>query len=172
MHIGQMHFDKRNIDGSQGIAQCNAGMRIRRSVDNDEISLVLASSLHPIDEFTFVIALKSGQYGAVFCGQLRQMLIDICQGLPTVDIRLTCAEQIQVGAVQNEDVLRHGKFFVKTERLFTLNNGICPLKRSKLNVYLATKSEIICLESARGEALLAPWQLSLCRQGSCLARRA
>src|SRR5690606_5631497 len=84
-----------------------------------------------VDKLTLVITLKSSQCGTAFCRQLRQMLVDIRQGLPTVDLWFSGTEQIQVGAVQNEDVLRHGKFFVKTDRLFTLNNGICPLKRSK-----------------------------------------
>lgn len=140
VHIGQMYFDKRNIDSSERIPEGNAGMCIGRRVDDNEIGAVLMGGLHPVDQLAFVITLKGGECGPAFVGQLRQVLIDICQGLSTVDLWFSGTEQIQVGAVQNEDVLRHGKFFVKTDRLFTLNNGICPLKRSKLSLLTSTHS--------------------------------
>src|SRR5690554_6762191 len=119
-----MYIDKRNADGGQRVSQGDTGMGVGRGIDDDEIGLVLAGSLNPINELTFVITLKCGQRGTIFSSKLRQMLIDIGPCLPSVHLWLARAEQIQIGAVQNEDVLRHCECFVKTDRLFTLNSRI------------------------------------------------
>ena len=38
VHIGKMHFDKRDIDGQQGISQRNAGVSERCRIKNNEIN--------------------------------------------------------------------------------------------------------------------------------------
>src|SRR5690606_12239147 len=124
-----MHFDKRYVDRAQCVAQRNTGMRVRRGIDDDEIDRFLARRLDAIDQLAFVIALKHAACGAAASRQLLQALIDVIQGLPAIDFWLARAEQVQIRAMQNENVLRHCEYLVKTDRLFTLKSGICPLNR-------------------------------------------
>jgi hypothetical protein len=44
----------------------------------------------------------------------------------SVDIGFSGTQQVEVGPVKDQDMFRHSGFFVKTDRLFTLNNVICP----------------------------------------------
>ncbi len=80
-----------------------------------------------------------------------QVLIDVRQCLTTVDRRFPGTEQIQVWAVQYEDVLRHCVSFLMTDRLFTLKSAICPLKRHFLiyKRYIRSK-ENPCYETLAG----------------------
>src|SRR5690606_20704280 len=115
-----------------------AGVSICGGIDENEVDVVPACSLNAIDQFTFVITLESGAACAAFCRQLLQALVNIVQRTSSVDLWLACAEQIEVGAVQNKNVLRHRGFFMKTDRLFTLKRRICPLKPSNLSSCLSS----------------------------------
>ncbi|MNR52760.1 hypothetical protein D3C85_1726620 [compost metagenome] len=82
-----MYFNKWDRDPSQRIANRDAGVRISRRVDDDEVRAVLPRRLNAVDQRTFVIALPSCQLGAQFpCKQL-QALIDLGQRQTAVDMR-------------------------------------------------------------------------------------
>src|SRR3546814_20607019 len=91
-----------NLAGGMGIAQRKVGVQKWCVIDVDEIGRILACGLDTVDEFAFVSALEGDAIRPAFCCQACKMLIDICQCLPSVDIWLACAEQIQIGAVQED----------------------------------------------------------------------
>src|SRR5690606_25261417 len=74
-----------------------------------------------------MVALEGGKLGPTFSRHLFETLIDVGQGKRAVDLGLACSEQVEIGAVQNQNALRHYGNFVKTDRLFTLKRPVCPL---------------------------------------------
>ena len=126
VYVRQMHFDKRNIDRGERVGQCHAGVRVRGGVDDDEIGGILSGSLDAVYQLTFVIALEKSTACAMLLCHLLQAGIDVCEGLPAINSRLTGAEQVEVRTIQNQNILHHYNIFMKTNRLFTLNSRICP----------------------------------------------
>src|SRR3546814_4964935 len=79
-----------------------------------------------------LIALEALAPRTVFRRQPLQVPIDFRQGLAPIDIGFARAEQIQIRAVQDQDMVRHCEIFMKTDRLFTLKSLICPLSTHHL----------------------------------------
>src|SRR5690554_3143571 len=105
--IGQMHFDERNLDARQRVSYRYAGMGIRSSIDDDVLRTVSPGFLNAIDKIALVIALVNHQRGTMLGRQIFKSFIDIGQAKSTVDLGLACAEQVEIGAVQNQNALRH-----------------------------------------------------------------
>lgn len=64
IQVGQMYFNKWDRDPGQRIADRDAGVRICRRVDDDEIGAVLPGRLNAVNQRAFVIALPRAQRGA------------------------------------------------------------------------------------------------------------
>lgn len=106
VNIGKMNFDKWHCHSRQGIAQSDAGMSVSGWIDDDEAGSVQLGSLHAVDQGTFMIALEAFELYACICGQIGQFSIDLCQSLCTINLRLACAKQVEVGAVNDENLLQ------------------------------------------------------------------
>lgn len=130
--IADVNFGERDTYTCQGIADSDTGVRVGPGIDDDVIDSFLACLVYAIDQSAFVIALKRTAPSAMPLRKRFELLIDVGQGLPPVHLWLAGTEQVQVGAMQNEYVLRHCENFVKTDRLFTLKSTICPLNPPKL----------------------------------------
>src|SRR5690606_40881334 len=94
-------------------------------IDDDEIGALGAGLVDPVDKPAFVITLKKLTLCATLVSQGPQTAIDILEGLMSVDIRLPGTQQVEVGPVKDQNMIRHSGFFVKTDRLFTLKSAIC-----------------------------------------------
>src|SRR5690606_27246244 len=97
-------------------------MRQSTRIDDDGIDAFLPGCLDAVDQCTFMIALERGQAGAGLTGLLDGSTFDIGKRCGAVDLRLACAEQVQVRAVQQKKVSCHGD---KTP--FADDRGILPL---------------------------------------------
>jgi hypothetical protein len=103
-YVADMNLDEWDAYRRQRISQGDAGMGIGRRIDHNEGNPGGTRSLHLVDQLTFVIALKAFQGCAgAFC-HLDQPGIDFGQGRVAIDPRFAAAQQIQVGAVQNQDL--------------------------------------------------------------------
>ena len=60
--------------------------------------------LYPLDQFALGVALKAIELGPGFQRQCQQALVDVPQSFRAVDIRLTGAKKIEVGAMQDENL--------------------------------------------------------------------
>lgn len=81
--IGQMDFDKRDVDPGQGIANCHAGMGESGGVDNDELHASGFCLVNLIDQHAFVVTLKAIDLNAMLFAELHGSLIDVIQpGMP------------------------------------------------------------------------------------------
>src|SRR5438045_475901 len=101
--VGKVNFDGGDSGGGNGITQRNTGMGVGRSVENDDVELVFCL-LNPGDEFACEIGLAEVDVGSGFSGTLADLGFDIGQGGPSVQLRLALAEEVQVGAIEKEDL--------------------------------------------------------------------
>jgi hypothetical protein len=99
-----MGFDKGNSGRQEGIANRDAGMGVSRRVDNDKVDLVVRRLLDAAYDFAFVIRLKCLQADAVLLGHLVQVLVDGGQRVGTVHFGLARAQQVQIGAMDDQNV--------------------------------------------------------------------
>ncbi|KAG0939376.1 hypothetical protein G6F31_015314 [Rhizopus arrhizus] len=107
MRVGQVDLDERHGHRRQRIAQGDRGVGEGGRVDQDESGSVVARGLHAVHQYMLGIGLKAF-HGVPGGGRLRgQRLVDVGQRGVAVDLRLAGAEQVEVGAVQDQQ-LRHG----------------------------------------------------------------
>ena len=138
MHIGQVYFNKRNLDGCQGVAQGNAGMGECGRVDDNKRRAVGVGGVNALDQHVFGVALQAVKAKSCCLGLRRQTGIDIGQRIGPVEMRLAHAKHIQVRAMQHQNTRRrgdvlyrichHGREFAAIGRRkssFSRNSNIC-----------------------------------------------
>src|ERR1041385_1372626 len=100
MDIREVDFDRRDTNGRDGIAESNTGVGKGRRIENYDVNFAFGL-LNPGHKLAFGVGLTEVHFDAEFACSLRDQGLDIRQGSPTVHIRLTLAEEVQVWAVQN-----------------------------------------------------------------------
>ena len=95
---------KGNVDGGQRIAQGDTGMGKRGGVYQDEFHRFLSGCLHPVNQFGLAITLEVETTGdcarLACCSSVRLMSSRV---VLAIDIGLTLAKEIEVGAMQNKN---------------------------------------------------------------------
>jgi len=102
--VREVDFDEGQGHGRQCIADGDAGVGVGGRVDDDELRAVAARGLDAVDQSAFVVALEAAQRGAGGVGDLAEFGIDLGEGLRAVDLGLAGAEQVEVGAMQDENL--------------------------------------------------------------------
>src|SRR5581483_9249344 len=102
------HFDERDLHREQRVAQRDAGMRQRGGIDDDELDAFGLGLLDPLDQGAFVVALERVELVPELAGVLAEIALDLPERLGSVEVRLAAAEQVEVGAVQQQDQA-HGR---------------------------------------------------------------
>lgn len=103
-NIRQMDFNKRNRHAGQRVTQRNAGMGEGSRVDDDEVDLVVCGLMYAVHQFMLGVALKMRERVTSRLGKLAQMRVDIFQRGFAIVVGFATTEQIQIGAVKDEDV--------------------------------------------------------------------
>jgi hypothetical protein len=103
MDVRKMDFDGRHPDGSDGVSEGDTRMGVGGGVQNDDVELPLGF-LDPIDQFTFDVRLAEINPDFERVSRFANLLLDVGQGRVAVNLGLTLAEQIQVGAVQEKNL--------------------------------------------------------------------
>lgn len=102
VHVREMNLNERDRDAQEGIPERDAGMGVRPGVDKDEGNALFARSVDAFDERVFGVALKRRQGVAQFQGQLGGCVFDFGQSNPTVFVGLPSPQQVQVGAIDEQ----------------------------------------------------------------------
>ncbi len=110
--VREMHFDKRDGHRAECVAQGDAGVGVTRRIDDDEFDTFRSCVLHPVDQFSFVVALKTFQLNAGNPGARFHNAMDVCQSNPTVNFRFAVAEQVEVGSMEDKNSHRKFGFFL------------------------------------------------------------
>ena len=105
--VGQVHFDHRQFHRGQGVAQRHRGVGPGGGVD-DDAGDPAAGLVDPVEQLAFLVGLAEVHGEAARLGEGRAFVGDFAQGPPAVGLWLAGAEQIQVGAVQDQYRARHG----------------------------------------------------------------
>ncbi len=94
-----MDLDKRNLDGKQRIAHCDAGVCECPGIQQYVIGPVVFRLLNTIDDLVFGIALESGQVVAVLRCEGIESGLHVGQARGAIDAGFAGAEQIEIGTV-------------------------------------------------------------------------
>ena len=102
VHIGNMHLDDRPFEGVQRIEDGDRRVGEGGGID-DDAGGALAGAVNPVDDLVFAIALMKLDRKPKFAADAAAVRFDVGQRLAAVDLRLALAEQIEIGAVQDND---------------------------------------------------------------------
>ena len=101
-HVDLEHRERHRLDG---VVQGDAVLRQPGRVDEGALHGVDAL-VQLVDEGTFVVRLEALELAAELAGEHLQLGVDLGQRRAAVDVRLAPAKEIEVGAVQDEDLHR------------------------------------------------------------------
>ena len=104
LHVTQVHFDERDLHRQQRVAQRDAGVRERRRVEDDEGDVRRRRLVNARDQLVLGVALERRQVMAGLRRQLTEPRDDLLQRDGAIQPRLASAEQVQVGAVEEQKV--------------------------------------------------------------------
>ena len=96
--VGEVNFDRGQGNRSECVAQGVAVVGEGAGVDEDATG-PLTRLVDGVNQLAFVVGLQETQLDALFLSGFLQALVNVVQGVMTVDIRLTFAEQVEVRAV-------------------------------------------------------------------------
>ena len=100
--VGNVDFDDRAIEGVESIENCNGRMGIGAGIDDDGCGF-LAGLMDPVDQLMFGIALLEADLELQFRRQSAAVRFNIGQGGVAIDLGLALTQQVQIGAVEDED---------------------------------------------------------------------
>ena len=105
--VRNMYLDKRYSHARQRITQSHAGVGKGARINNDRVNPFFFRYVYAINQFTFVIALKTVQYRSRRLGLRSRLLLDFRQGRRSVDLWFTGAQQVQVRTVNHKQACCH-----------------------------------------------------------------
>ncbi len=135
-HVANVQLQQRHACALDGIHQRNAGVRIGTGVQNHPgqcaLGVQATGFVNPVQQLPLMVALVKAQRQAVArAGHLAQLL-HIGQGVRPIDLRLTRAQQVEIGAIEHKNRLahrRHRCFFLvaKAADYPASIPGVCPV---------------------------------------------
>ena len=105
MGVAQMQLHIGDRDTQQRIPQSNRCMRQSTGIDQDPLRLA-HGLVNAVNQGSFEIALETIQNGSSLLGLSTQLCLDGGKGVLAIDPRLPLAQQIEIGAVQQQQM--HG----------------------------------------------------------------
>lgn len=102
MNIAHMQLNERDTHAQQRIADSNGGMRVRAGVDDDPVDMT-ARGLDAVHNGAFVVGLEGVEGAAVIRGDIGAVGLDVGEGCAAVDVGFAGAQEVEVGAVDEED---------------------------------------------------------------------
>jgi hypothetical protein len=100
--VAQVQLHKGKSHGQQSIPQGDGGVGVSAGIDQEALSLT-PGRVDPIHQSAFVIALETVERHAQLSGQPAQISLDPRQGGAAVEARLPQTQQIEVGAIEQEN---------------------------------------------------------------------
>lgn len=104
VRVGQVHFDEGDRHRRQCVADRDAGMGEGGGIDQDEVGAVGTGGLDAFDQRVLGVGLEAFQRVPGFGGACPEVGIDGVQAGMPIDLRLARAEQVEVGAVEDEQL--------------------------------------------------------------------
>lgn len=111
MHIGNMNLNKRNRHSHQRIPNRNASMRQRTRVNQHGIEFA-PRGVDAIYDRAFVVGLECFEVDALGGGEGLGRVFDVEEGCCPVEMGFAGSQEVEVGAVDEEDSGHFGGGFV------------------------------------------------------------
>ena len=102
-----MDFDHRRADRLDCIVERDAGVGEGAGVEQHGLGADRLRFVKPINEMAFVVGLAQINLEAQFARAIFEHAGKVIQRGRAVDLRLACSEQVEIGAVEDEDGIRH-----------------------------------------------------------------
>ena len=96
-----MDLDEGPLDRQQGVAQRHAGMRQAARVHDRHVEV---AGVEAVDEEALVVRLEEGDAEPELGGAGRDPAVDLVERLVPVDLGLARPDQVEVRALQDEDL--------------------------------------------------------------------
>src|SRR5450759_2126976 len=100
--VGEMDFHERNLHSRQRVANGQAGVAVRSRVHERAVGAP-AQGVNRLDDLPFPIVLRERELHAELLRDLQEARLDVGESFGPVKSRLTRAEQIEVGAIDDGD---------------------------------------------------------------------
>ena len=100
--VADVDLDDRRFDARYGVGQGDAGVGEGPGVEDDAV-VSKADLVELIDQLALVVALEVLQRHVVLYELALEVDHEILKGVLAVDLRLALAEQVEVGAVDDDD---------------------------------------------------------------------
>ena len=99
--VAEMHLHRRQSHGLQRVQNGYAGVGVGGGVDDDAVRLA-QRALDDVHQHALMVGLKALHFDAFPGADLPDKRFQIGKGLPTINIRLPNAQQVQVWTVQDK----------------------------------------------------------------------
>src|SRR5579859_2349786 len=104
VNVGDMHLHHRHRERLETIVEGERVVRQRPGVDDDP-SRARGLLLQEVDDLALVVALEQRNLAMTLACGFANQLVQVGQGAGAVDLRLALAQQVQVGPVDDDDLL-------------------------------------------------------------------
>jgi hypothetical protein len=112
--VGHVHFDHGEGHGLDRVVQRHAELRQPARIE-DRAGRVVHVLMERIDQRALVVRLEEDQLDLELLRHLFQLPVDVGERHRAVDVRLAAAKQVQVRAVQHQDLHCFFQFFSRFE---------------------------------------------------------
>jgi deoxyribodipyrimidine photo-lyase len=113
MHVGDVDLYHRPVESVQRVKDGNGRVREGGWIDDNPAACV-ACFMDPVDQLILTVRLVIPDCKAMCLRSLRAKRLNVSHRVATIDFRLALAQQVQIGAVEDENRLGHGRFFRKS----------------------------------------------------------
>src|SRR5687768_14790629 len=103
--VRDVDLDKRHADAGQRISKRQAGVRVRAGIHEGAVDPP-THGVDALDQLPFPVLLRELELDAQLLRDVAQFSLDIFERLVPVNLRLSRAEQVQIGAIENSDFHR------------------------------------------------------------------
>jgi len=100
--VGQVHFNKGNVDGEKRIAHGNRSMGKRSGVYECTVGTT-RKALHQFYKLSLVIRLRPVERDSQLVGTRLYRPFDICEPVSAVELGFSGTQEIEVGTVEDRD---------------------------------------------------------------------
>ena len=102
VNIREMDLNGGDPDRRNGVAQVDACVSIGRGVQDDHIKLAFGL-LYPLDQLALEVGLAKPDVDSASLSETSYLRFDVRKRCSSVNLRLTLAQEIQIGTVQEQD---------------------------------------------------------------------
>ena len=97
-----MHFDERNLHSRERVTNREASVTVSAGVHENALRAT-AESMNGLDYLSLSIVLRERELDTELLGDGQEPRLDVVESLGPIETRLTRAEQVEVGTVDDGD---------------------------------------------------------------------